>query len=105
MDSSAKELFEQLLEYLQTFDGIEVIYLKTCIQFRINATFLSIYPKKGRLELEFQLNREDDQFPIYQCIRISRNRVLHKIAIEEPGEFDGQLKIWLLDAYNTIKKK
>ncbi|RUT73029.1 DUF5655 domain-containing protein [Ancylomarina longa] len=80
------------------------MYLKTCIQFKIGATFLSIYPKKDQLELEYQLQREDDQFPVFKCIRISKNRVLHKLVIGEIHEIDNQLKNWLSEAYNTIKK-
>jgi predicted transport protein len=104
MSPDISELFEVLLSYLITFENIEIIYLKTCIQFKIGATFLSVYTKKNHLELEFQLHREEDQFPIYHCKRISRNRVLHRLAIGEVSEFDQQLKNWLKEAYQTIKK-
>lgn len=104
MSPDISELFEILLSYLTTFENIEIIYLKTCIQFKIGATFLSVYTKKNHLELEFQLHREEDQFPIYLCKRISRNRVLHRLAIGELSEFDQQLKNWLKEAYQTIKK-
>ncbi len=104
MSSDISELFEALLSYLITFENIEIIYLKTCIQFKIGATFLSVYTKKNHLELEFQLLREEDQFPIYLCKRISRNRVLHRLAIGELSELDPQLKDWLKEAYQTIKK-
>jgi len=88
MNSEIETLFEMLLSYLQSFDKIEIIYLKTCIQVKIDATFLYIYPKKDRLDLEFQLTREEDQFPIYIRKRISKNRVLHRIAIAEITDFD-----------------
>jgi predicted transport protein len=104
MSSDISELFEALLSYLITFENIEIIYLKTCIQFKIGATFVSVYTKKNHLELEFQLLREEDQFPIYLCKRISRNRVLHRLAIGELSELDPQLKDWLKEAYQTIKK-
>lgn len=105
MSVEIKVLFEKLLSYLQSYEKIEIIYLKTCIQFKIGTTFLSVYPKKDRLDLEFQLTREEDQFPIYSCKRISKNRVLHRIAIAEIQDFDQQLRNWLLEAYHTIKKK
>ncbi len=105
MGTEIEALFETLLSFLQSFDVIEIIYLKTCIQFKIGATFLSVYPRKDRLILEFQLRREEDQFPIYFCKRMSKNRVLHRIAIAEIVDFDQQLRNWLLEAYHTIKKK
>lgn len=99
------ETFELLLSYLKTFDNIEIIYLKTCIQFKTGATFLSVYPRKNLLNLEYQLNKEDDQFPVHKCIRISKNRDLHRLAIAEREDMDEQLKIWIKDAYWTIRKK
>lgn len=104
MNSEICEIFGILRSYLETFDDLEILYLKTCIQFKIGVTFLSVYPKKDRLELEFQLNRTEDQFPVYKTIRISKNRVLHRIAIGENSDIDNQLKMWLLEAYQTIKK-
>ncbi|WP_281253720.1 DUF5655 domain-containing protein [Labilibaculum filiforme] len=70
----------------------------------MGATFLSIYAKRKHLVLEFQLQREEDQFPIYLCKRLSKNRVLHRIAITELSDFDQQLKNWLQEAYQTIRK-
>ena len=104
MSSKILETFELLHIYLNTFEKIEILYLKTCIQFKIGATFLSIYPRKDRLILEYQLNREEDQFPVYKCKRISKNRVLHSLAIVSPAEIDSQLKAWIKEAYLTIRK-
>lgn len=105
MNTKILETFELLLSYLNTFENIEIIYLKTCIQFKTKATFLSLYPRKDRLELEYQLNKEEDQFPVHKCIRISKNRVLHRLAIADCEDIDEQLKIWIRDAYWTIRKK
>ncbi|MBN2597413.1 DUF5655 domain-containing protein [Labilibaculum sp.] len=104
MSPAISELFEILLSYMLTFKNLKIIYLKTCVQFKIGATFLSVYTKKNHLILEFQLQREEDQFPIYLCKRISKNRVLHRLAIGELSEFDQQLKNWLQEAYETIRK-
>ncbi|WP_461637462.1 DUF5655 domain-containing protein [Labilibaculum euxinus] len=104
MSPTIAELFEALLSYLITFEKLEIIYLKTCVQCKTGATFLSIYTKRNHLILEFQLQREEDQFPIYLCKRISKNRVLHRIAVGGLSEFDQQLKNWLKEAYQTIRK-
>ena len=82
MNPEISELFETLLSYLITFENIEIIYLKTCIQFKIGVTFLSVYTKGNHLEFKFQLLWKKDQFPIYQCKLISKNRVLHRLAID-----------------------
>lgn len=104
MNDNVADTLNLLLSHLTSFDNIEVVYLKTCIQFKIGATFLSVYTKKDRLDLHFQLTREENEFPIYRCQKLSKNRVLHRIAVEAPIEIDNQLKEWLLEAYQTIKK-
>jgi len=104
MNENVRDVFYSLLSHLQSFEGIEIIYLKTCIQFKTVSTFLSIYTKRDRLELEFQLGREDDYFPIYKCQRISKNRVLHRLAIGELSDFDEQVKLWIRDTYYLISK-
>jgi predicted transport protein len=105
MNQKVLAVFELLHNFLSDFDEIEILYLKTCIQFKIGATFLSVYPKKDRLELEYQLNYEDDIFPVYKCKRISKNRVLHRLVIAETIDFDEQIKQWIKAAYWTVRKK
>lgn len=92
MNKNVKPIFEALLSHLETFDKIEVSYLKTCVQV-----------KKDCLELEFQLDREDDFFPVFKCQRISKNRILHRVALGELSDFDQQIKIWIKGAYQLIK--
>jgi len=105
MNEKVQLVFEALLAHLKVFEAIHIIFLKTCVQINTNSTFLSITTKQDRLELEFQLDREDDFFPIFLCKRVSKNRVLHRLAIGELSEFDHQVKIWIKDAYDLINKR
>ncbi|MGZ2369902.1 DUF5655 domain-containing protein [Ancylomarina sp. YFZ004] len=105
MNEKVQIVFEALLSHLKDFEAIDIIFLKTCVQINTNSTFLSIVTKQDHLVLEFQLDREDNFFPIYLCKRVSKNRVLHRIAIGELSEFDHQIKIWIKEAYDLIHKK
>jgi len=105
MNGNIQHIFEALLSHLNTYENVNITYLKTCVQLNTHATFLSIYTKRDRLELEFQLEREDNFFPIFMCQRISKNRVLHRVALGDFSEFDDQIKIWIDDAYCLIEKK
>ena len=105
MNDTVQLVFEALLTHLKSFKAIDIIFLKTCVQINTNSTFLSITTKRDRLELEFQLDREDDFFPIAVCQRVSKNRVYHRLAIGELSEFDKQIKIWIKDAYDLINKR
>jgi hypothetical protein len=51
MNEEILQTFELLYHYTSGFEDVEILYLKTCIQFKIGATFLSVYPKKDRLVL------------------------------------------------------
>ena len=102
MNEKIQIVFETLLSHLKNFEAIDIIFLKTCVQINTNSTFLSITTKQDRLELEFQLDRKDDFFPIYLCKRVSKNRVLHRVAVDELSEFENQIKIWIRDAYEPV---
>jgi predicted transport protein len=105
MNEEILQTFELLYNYTSGFEDVEILYLKTCIQFKIGATFLSVYPKKDRLVLEYQLNKEEDVFPVTFCKQISKNRVFHRLVIAEPEDFDAQIKDWIKAAYWTVRKK
>lgn len=105
MSDGVVATFALLEEYVSTLENIEILYLKTCIQFKIGANFLSVYPKKDRLVLEYQLHHEEDVFPVIFCKRISKNRVLHRLVIAEAEDFDAQIKDWIKAAYWTVRKK
>jgi hypothetical protein len=97
-----KEILHKLIGTVTAFDGVVVDPVKTAIQFKCGATFLSVKVKKDCLLLEFQLCAEVDEFPIYRNVRVSRERVLHFAALEEPTEIDGPLVGWLREAYDLI---
>jgi len=91
-----------LISEVELFGPIELNPVKSVIQVKAGATFLSIKPKKDFVELEFQLGEEIDQFPIHKTVRISRNRVLHFIYIQSGEDINDQLKTWLKDSYLLV---
>jgi hypothetical protein len=93
-----------LISEVELFGPIELNPVKSVIQVKAGATFLSIKPKKDFVELEFQLGEEIDQFPIHKTVRISRNRVLHFIYIQSGEDINDQLKTWLKDSYLLVSQ-
>jgi len=91
-----------LISEVELFGPIELNPVKSVIQVKAGATFLSIKPKKDFVELEFQLGEEIDQFPIHKTVRISRNRVLHFMYIQSGEDINDQLKMWLKDSYLLV---
>ena len=93
-----------LLTEVGQFGPIELNPVKSVIQVKAGATFLSIKPKKDFIELEFQLGEEIDQFPVHRTIRISRNRVLHFLYIQNLEDINDQLLQWLRRSYMMVSQ-
>ena len=98
-----RELIINLITELKTFGPIEINPVKSVIQVKAGATFLSIKPKKEYAELEFQLGEKVDEFPIHRTIRISCNRVLHFMCIQSKEDINNQLLKWLKASYMLVK--
>ena len=97
--------FDKLMRELDKFGEINLNPVKTSVQVKAGATFLSIKPKKEYTEIEFQLGEEVDRLPIYKNIRISKNRVLHFAILKSPKEVNIQLVNWLKKSYELVNKQ
>jgi len=98
-----QELVYLLISELKAFGPVEINPVKSVIQVKAGATFLSIKPKKEYVELEFQLGEEIDEFPIHRTIRISGNRVLHFMCIQTKKDINDQLIQWLKGSYLLVR--
>lgn len=99
-----KTTFDKLMRNLGKLGKITVNPVKTSIQVKATATFLSIKSKKDHMEIEFQLGNEVDEFPVYKNIRISKNRVLHFAILKSPQEVNAKLMNWLKKSYELVNK-
>ncbi len=97
-----KKLLQKLIGIVTAFGAVIVDPVKTAIQFKAGATFLSVKVKKDCLQLEFQLRNGVDEFPIYRSVRVSKERVLHFAVLEDPQEIDGAVVGWLREAYDLV---
>ena len=98
-----QEVVYQLISKIKSFGNVEINPVKSVIQMKAGATFLSIKPKNEYVELEFQLGEEINEFPIHRTIRISGNRVLHFMCLQSTAEINDQLIRWLKASYLLIK--
>lgn len=98
------EIFHALLDIVTSFGEVELLPLKTAIQFKSPSTFLSIYLKKNKVHLEFQLGFESKLKPITKIVRISKHRVFHHAEIYSISEIDSDFTILMKDAFKTVVK-
>ena len=102
-DPVVQEAVKLVLNKINEFGNITLNPVKSVIQVKAGATFLSVKPKKDYIELEFQLGYEVKEFPVNRTVRISKNRVLHFITVDSPEDVDRQLIKWLHDSYVLVK--
>ena len=95
-------IYDRIMQEVMQFGDISVNPVKTSIQIKAGATFLSIRPKRDRVEIEFQLGREISTFPITRSFRISKNRVLHSAVIESFEQVNQELVEWLRESYELV---
>ena len=96
-------LINRLISSIESFGPIELNPVKSTIQVKAGATFLSIKPRKDHVELEFQLSEVIEQFPIHHHIQISGKRVLHFLYLSSPEDISDQLIQWLKASYELVK--
>ncbi len=97
-----RALYDTIILAVTQAGPIQLHPVKTSIQVRSNATFLSIRPKRRHLEIEFQLGRCVEDFPVYKTIRISKNRVMHYAVLESADDLSGQVLGLLRESYRLI---
>lgn len=91
-----------LIRNIEQFGPLQLNPVKSSIQVKAGATFLSIRAKKDHVELEFQLGRQIDDFPVHRVVRISGKRYLHFVYIQDPDDVDETLLGWLKESYGLI---
>src|SRR5210317_1486350 len=60
------EAYKKLHEAIVGFGDVEINSVKTAIQIRAGATFLTIKLKSDHIILEFQLNHAINDFPVHK---------------------------------------
>jgi len=100
----AKATFDKLMQELNKLGKINLNPVKTSIQVKATATFLSIKLKRDNVEIEFQLGSEINESPVYKNFRISKNRVLHFAVLESPQDVDAKLVNLLKKSYELVNK-
>ncbi len=97
-----KEIVLALLNYCKQAPKQELNVVKTGIMVRCESNFLSLYPTKKQVTIDFQLPYFTDEFPIAFSKRISKNRVFCRVKLGHIDEVDKQIKNWIKESYELI---
>jgi hypothetical protein len=76
--------FDRLMGELNKLGNTTVNPVKSSIQVKGKTTFLSIKPTRDYLDIEFLLDDNVDEFPVYKTFRYSKTRIAHFAVLESP---------------------
>lgn len=95
-------IYDRIISIAETNGRFAETATSKAIFLKNNGTFLAIKPMNNRIDLEFFLDREDLIFPVSRSLRISRNRIVHFISIDDVTQADEQLAAWIKESYELI---
>lgn len=98
-----KKLALSLIKKILTWKNVQVTPLKSMILITAGSNFMSIKPRKTHLEIEFILNEEKNEFPVFKTMSYGK-KFVHYIKIDSKEDVNPQLMGWLKDAYQLAAK-
>lgn len=104
-DERVRIIYDKLIDEISKFGKFDLNPVKSAIQFKSGATFLSVKAKKNHIEMEFQLEREYVELPVFRTINISSKRVLHYAAIEDVSDITKELLSLLNESYQLVSNR
>lgn len=90
------------MAFAESLGSIRISSMKSGILVASKSTFLALKPKKNWIDVEFYLDHEQQEFPIYKTFQVSKNRIVHYVRLEQTKDIDNQLLRWIENAYNLV---
>lgn len=100
-----KLLVDDILNMVLKWENTQVNPLKSTILVTAGTNFLSLKPRKDSIDLEFILEEEINEFPIYKIVPYGKLKRVHFIKIDSKEDFNPQLKNWIKKAYEISIRK
>jgi len=100
-----KTTFNKLITRVNKITPVTVHVLKSAIYLKTSSTFVEIKPKREYLLIAFYLNKEVKDLPISKVIRLSKNRFVHEIHLQDPSDINKQVIDFLKESYKLLSKQ
>lgn len=101
----AKELYDFLVSKITSEVGpFTVDSRECCIHFVKGRTFTACWPIKDKIRIDFSLDREVVIKNLYKMEKLSLNRYLYYLEIDDESKINSELLGWLKDSYNLAQK-
>jgi hypothetical protein len=97
-----KDIFNKLISVVKQIGKVNINVVSSAILLKKNTTYIEIKPRKEYLLIAFYLAGERKEFPVSRSLRISRQRVVHTIHLQHPGDIDDTVIGLLRESYSLI---
>jgi hypothetical protein len=93
--------YDKVISEVRKLCDVRVTAVKSGILVSSKSNFLSFKPRTDHLEVEFLLEHELDEFPVYKVFRLSRKKVAHYVKVGSAEEVDRNLIELILLSYKA----
>ena len=93
-----KQVFDLLLAGIKKFGPIRIDAVKTSVNFGGKSHFAAVWPLKNSLNVEFLLDREINEFPVYRTQKLGSTTHAHSVKVTSKREVSTRLLGWLKEA-------
>jgi hypothetical protein len=96
----AKELYDFLKSKIESDVGpFTIDSRECCIHFVNTRTFTACWPLKDKIRIDFSLNKEIKTKQFYKITKISANKYIHYLDINNKNQINSELLAWIKDSY------
>jgi hypothetical protein len=92
-------IYEKLKKEIKKFGNVKVHASKSAINFSVENTFCVAKPKREWLDVEFLLNEEIIEPPVYKSFKLSKTRYALFSRLESDGDISKNLLKLLKKSY------
>jgi hypothetical protein len=102
---TGKRLYEAFRRALKkTMGPFKIESLECCIHFVSHFTFVAVKIMKGKIRIDFSLGRKLGNGRINKAFKMSANRYLYAVDVDDEEEIDDQLLKWIREAHDKGEK-
>lgn len=100
LNEDLQDAYEKLKTKAQSFGEQKIYNNARAVMFARRVCYMFVRPKKAFLELTFFLPREEDHSIIHRVQAVSKSKFSHMVRIKHRDEIEGDLLVWLKEAFD-----
>lgn len=98
-----RQVFDLLLTRIKKFGPVRIDAVKTSVNFGGKSHFAAVWPLRNSLNVEFLLDREVKDFPVYKTQKSGATMYTHFMKVISKREVSARLLGWLREGYELRK--